>query len=62
MKWGLLDTLKIHSFRFNQPYDELKPDRFLLDLFNNPNVRYMLPDVLSINNSASLPKRKYSSS
>jgi hypothetical protein len=52
---GLNETLTISSFRFNQPYDELRTVRFLEDLFNNPNVRYLVSAVQFSCNSVTLP-------
>lgn len=45
MKWGLNETLVVASFRFNQPFEELRAEKFLEDLFNNPNVRYVVNGV-----------------
>lgn len=44
-KWGLIDSLKIASFRFNQAFSEFQMEGFLKDLFSNPNVRYLINNV-----------------
>lgn len=50
---GLSETLKIGSFRYNQHLQEYDTHRFMLDLFNNPNVRYIMnnvkPPVMQLN-------------
>jgi hypothetical protein len=43
---GLADTLRIGSFRYNQHFQDYDAARFLHDLFNNPNVRYLINNVL----------------
>jgi len=42
---GLLESLRIGSFRYNQHFQEFESSRFMVDLFNNPNVRYILNNV-----------------
>lgn len=42
---GLADTLRVASFRYNQHLNDYEAPRFLHDLFNNPNVRYVLNNV-----------------
>lgn len=44
-KWGLLGTLHAYNFRFNLRFQEINPDAFLIDLFNNDKVRSLLKDV-----------------
>jgi cilia- and flagella-associated protein 300 len=42
---GLADTLKVVTFRYNQNFQEYDTDRFVRDLFNNPNVRYQMSNA-----------------
>lgn len=42
---GLAETLKIGSFRYNQLLQDYEINRFLHDLFNNPNVRFVMNNV-----------------
>lgn len=37
--------MKIGSFRYNQQLQDYEINRFLVDLFNNPNVRYIMSNV-----------------
>ena len=37
--------MKVGSFRYNQHLQDYDSDRFLKDLFNNPNVRYIMNNV-----------------
>jgi hypothetical protein len=48
--------LTIASFRFDQAYDELRTVKFLEDLFNNPNVRYLVSAVAFLCDSVTLPQ------
>ena len=45
MQWGLDQSLKLFSFRFNLKFNDLQSDQFLKDLFNSPDVRYILSFV-----------------
>jgi len=42
---GLAESLRVGSFRFNQGFQEFELNRFLADLFNSPNVRYVMTNV-----------------
>ncbi len=35
MKWGLKDSLKVYTFRYNLPFNDMKPQDFFLDLANS---------------------------
>lgn len=42
---GLKDNLKAHTFRHNFKFNDLHPETFFLDLFNNPDVRNLVSNV-----------------
>lgn len=46
MKWGLDKHFEHFKFRYNLKYSELNPENFLLDLFNDVNVRSALSFVI----------------
>ena len=48
MQWGLDKSLKLFSFRFNLKFNDLQSDQFLKDLFNSPDVRYILSFVTTL--------------
>ncbi|KAL4436057.1 hypothetical protein ABPG74_022292 [Tetrahymena malaccensis] len=52
-KWGL-NYLTISSYRFNQRFEEVSAEQFLLEFFNFPEVRQTL-------SSMNTPKENYSS-
>ena len=41
-KWGLIDSLKIFSFRFNLKFNDISPEKLFKDFFNDPNVQNCL--------------------
>ena len=38
-------TLKVGSFKFSQGFQEFEVNLFLHDLFDNPNVRFVMNNV-----------------
>ena len=46
-KWGMSQSMSLHKFRFDLPYDEYSAGKFLLDLINSASVSYSLPQFAS---------------
>ena len=46
MKWGLDKHFQQFKFRYNLKFSELNPENFLLDFFNDANVKSVLSFVM----------------
>jgi hypothetical protein len=44
-KWGMSQSMSLQKFRFDIPFNEFHPERFLLDLVNSPVISSVLPHL-----------------